>query len=89
MFKYCNTIEFLRQKHGGGKVSEKKEVTTETVGYSFNITIERETRTATTAKYPDKQIIKASVGGHGATLDDVTKQLVAATAVVKKQVKEG
>lgn len=70
-------------------MTEEKEVTTKTVGYSFSITIERETRTATTAKYPDKQIIKATVGGHGATLDDVTKQLEAATEVVKKQVKEG
>lgn len=70
-------------------MSEVKNVINKTIGYSFNITIERETRTATDAKYPDKQITKATVGGHGATLDDVTKQLEAATEVVKKQVKEG
>jgi len=70
-------------------MSEVKNVINKTVGYSFSITIERETRKETGAKYPDKQIIKASVGGHGATLDDVTEQLVAATEVVKKQLKEG
>jgi len=78
-----------KQNERGGKMPEIKNVINKTVGYSFSITIEREVRTETGAKYPDKQITKASVGGHGTTLDDVTKQLEAATEVVKKQVKEG
>ena len=68
-------------------MTETKNVITETIGYSFSITIERETRTATEAKYPDKTVTKATLGGHASTFDEVAKQLEKATEEIKKQMK--
>lgn len=70
-------------------MSEEKNVTTKTIGYSFNITIERETRTVTDAKYPDKTITKASLGGHAGTFEEVAGLLGKATEEIRKQLDGG
>lgn len=67
---------------------EKKEVTTQAIGFSFHVSIEREIRTVTGAKYPDKTLIKASLGGHADTSDQAKTLLNEATKEIKKQLEE-
>lgn len=69
-------------------MSEEKSVTQKTIGFSFHVSIEREIRQKTDAKYPDKTIVKASLGGHADTMAGATTGLKAATDLVKAQVKE-
>lgn len=69
-------------------MSETKSITQKAIGFSFSVSIEREVRNATSAKYPDKTIIKASLGGHAETMDDATEHLKKATELVRKQTQE-
>ena len=65
-----------------------KTVTEQTIGFSFHVTIERESRTETGAKYPDKTVVKASLGGHADTLDEAKARLKDAVKMVREQLKE-
>ena len=70
-------------------MTEKKEVKTETIGYSFSITIEKEVRTATEAsKTPDKKVTKASISGHTSTFEEAKTMLKEATDEVGKRIEE-
>jgi|GEM_PF-3799821 len=63
-------------------MSETQEITQKTVGFSFHITIEKEKRVETGAKYPDKLITKASLGGHTETFGEAVQTLKRATLEV-------
>lgn len=63
----------------------QQEVTQKTVGFSWHISIETEKRTATDAKYPDKTVSKASLGGHADSYEDAVSQLREAKAELKKE----
>lgn len=63
-------------------MSEKKEVTQQAIGFSFNVQVEREIRTDTGAKYPDKTTVKAGLSGHAATFEDASQLLENATQAV-------
>lgn len=65
--------------------SETQEITSKTVGYSFHVSIEKELRIVTGAKYPDKIVVKASVGGHEETFAEAVGSLKEATETVKTQ----
>lgn len=67
---------------------ESQAVTTKAIGYSFNVSVEREIRTDTGAKYPDKTVVKASLGGHADTFDAATSLLESAAKTVKEQIKK-
>jgi len=69
-------------------LSERTEITNKNVGYSFHVSLEREIRTATGAKYPDKTIVKASLGGHAETFKQANDQLRLATVEVRNQLNE-
>jgi len=45
-------------------MTERSEIVNKTAGYSFHIKIEREIRTETGAKYPDKSVVSASLSGN-------------------------
>ena len=62
-------------------MSEKTIVETKRVGFSFSVSIEKELRTETGAKYPDKTLIKGSIEGNADTYDDTV-------ALMKKAKKE-
>lgn len=69
-------------------MTEKTEITNRTIGFSFHVSLEREIRTATGAKYPDKTIVKASLGGHAETFKQAQDQLRLATVEVRNQLDE-
>ncbi|MBA7595187.1 hypothetical protein ES703_02146 [subsurface metagenome] len=69
-------------------MSEEQSVTHKTVGFSFNVSIEREVRVETGAKYPDKTVVKASMGGNAETMAEATDNLKKATELVREQTKE-
>jgi len=48
---------------------EKTEITNRTAGYSFHVKVEREIRTATEAKYPDKTVAYATLSGNDDTFE--------------------
>lgn len=56
-------------------MSEETTVTNKHVGYSFSLSVEKEIRVETGAKYPDKQIVSARVGGNTESFDDAVEQL--------------
>ena len=64
---------------------ETSQVWTTQTGYSFKIEIEKEIRTETGAKYPDKTVMKAYITGNEATLDNVAVALAAAKIRLLKQ----
>lgn len=45
-------------------MTEKTEITNRTAGYNFHVKIEREVRTQTEAKYPDKSVVSATLSGN-------------------------
>jgi len=69
-------------------MSEEKSVTQKSIGFSFYVSIEREIREETGAKYPDKTVVKASLGGNADTMEEVTENLKNATELVRKQTQE-
>lgn len=50
-------------------MSEKQDVVTRRVGFGFSITVEKELREETGAKYPDKTVVKASIEGNADTFE--------------------
>ena len=56
-------------------MSEKTEVTNRYVGFHFDIKIEKEIRTETGAKYPDKSVYVASLSGNAETFMEAVAQL--------------
>lgn len=69
-------------------MSEKQEVTTKTIGFSFSVSIEQEVRIDTGAKYPDKTVVKAALSGHADSYDEAVANLKTASQAVKEQIKE-
>lgn len=67
-------------------MAEEKTITQQAIGYGFSVSIEREIRTDTGAKYPDKTVVKASLSGHANTFEDAEKMLGDATEKVKEKV---
>lgn len=59
-------------------------VTNQQVGYSFSISIEKETRTENSTKYPDKTVVSARLSGNEQSWEDVTKRLAEAKAKIKE-----
>lgn len=68
--------------------SQIQEITQKTVGFSFHISIETEKRIETGAKYPDKVVTKASLGGHSDTYEGAVANLKKASEEIRKQIKE-
>lgn len=68
--------------------TEEQTVTQKVIGFSFHVSVEKEIRIETGAKYPDKTIVKASLGGHADTYTDAIGQLKTATETVKTQLDE-
>jgi len=66
-------------------LSVKQEVETKRIGFSFSISIEKELRTQTEAKYPDKTIVKASLEGNTDTYEQATEMLRKAKEEILKQ----
>jgi len=63
-----------------------------TVGYSFHLKIERETRVDTGLKYPDKTVVSASLIGNASSLEEASKEIELAKQTIlrlieKKEVK--
>ena len=63
-------------------MSERTEVVNKTVGFSFYIKIEREIRTETGAKYPDKSLVTANLGGNADSFEEAVKRLKQARAEI-------
>jgi len=63
-------------------VSERTEVINKTVGFSFYVKVEREIRTETGAKYPDKALVTANLGGNADSFEEATKRLKEARAAI-------
>jgi hypothetical protein len=66
-------------------MSEHQEIIAKSVGFEFTYMIEREIRTTTDAKYPDKKIEKAGLSGHADTFEEA-KRLLGET---RKELREG
>jgi len=56
------------------------------VGYTWSISIEREIRTPTGAKYPDKTVVKAALTGHARTYEGAVTSLKQAKLELEKVV---
>jgi len=65
-------------------LSEETIVTNKHVGYSFSVSIEKETREKTDAKYPDKTVVSARISGNEESFEAVQKRLDAAKKEIKK-----
>lgn len=65
---------------------ELQSITTKAIGYSFNVSIEREIRADTGTRYPDKTVVKVSLGGHADTFDGATDLLDRVTHEVKEKI---
>lgn len=63
-------------------------VTKQEIGYTFSITIEKETRVETGAKYPDKQVVCAKLGGNAETFKEAQEMLVEAKKKIREVLKE-
>ena len=64
---------------------ETSQIWTTQTGYSFKIEIEKDIRTETGAKYPDKTVMKAYITGNENTLEDTVKALAIAKIKLLKQ----
>lgn len=67
---------------------ELKAITQKTIGFGFSVSIERELRTETSAKYPDKTVVKASLSGHSETYEEASSMLGEATKAVKEKIEQ-
>lgn len=65
-------------------MAEKTEVVNRTEGYSFHITVEREIRTETGAKYPDKSVVTASLGGNAPSFEVAIEQAKKAREAIEE-----
>ena len=64
---------------------EVSQIWTTQTGYSFKIEIEKEIRTETGAKYPDKTVMKAYITGNENTLAETVEALAAAKVLLMNQ----
>lgn len=65
---------------------ELKAITQKAIGFGFSVSIEREIRVETGAKYPDKTLVKASLSGHADSYEEATTMLGEATKAVKEKI---
>ncbi len=56
-------------------MTERSEIVNKTAGYSFHIKIEKEVRTETGAKYPDKSVVSATLSGNDESFDAVVQHV--------------
>ena len=54
---------------------ETEQVTQKTIGYSWSISVKKEHREETGAKYPDKTVSKAGFSGHTDTYEEAVVEL--------------
>jgi len=69
-------------------VSEVSKVERREVGYRFHIAVDKELRTETGAKYPDKTQVHASLEGHADSFEEAVKQLRDAKVKVNEVLRE-
>jgi hypothetical protein len=69
-------------------MSEKTVTESREVGYRWLVSIDKELRTETGAKYPDKTEIHATLEGHEQDADTAVKNLENAKKVLKDLTKE-
>ena len=62
--------------------SELKQIETKRIGFAFKISVEKETRIETGAKYPDKKIVKAELEGNADTYENAVNLLKKAKTAV-------
>lgn len=67
---------------------EKQVVTNQTVGYRWHISIERELRTESGAKYPDKTVLHATLEGNEDSYDKAKESLTSARKFLEEATKE-
>ena len=67
---------------------EKKTITQQAIGFSYHVQVEKEIRSDSGLKFPDKTIVKASLGGHADTSEQAKTLLNEATKEIKKQLEE-
>ena len=60
-----------------------QEIVNKTVGFSFRLVVEREIRKVTDAKYPDKTVSKAELGGHSASYEEARANLLDANTTIQ------
>jgi len=58
------------------------------IGFRFHVSIDKELRTETGAKYPDKTVVHASLEGHEETYDAAVESLKTAKQELLKLVEE-
>jgi len=68
-------------------MSEETMVTNKHVGYSFSLSVEKETRVETGAKYPDKQVVSARLGGNADSFEEATNMLEVAKQKIDELLK--
>jgi hypothetical protein len=68
-------------------LSETAAVTKQEIGYRWHITIEKELRTSTGAKYPDKTVIHATLEGHEDSFQAAEKGIETAKTTLEKLTK--
>ncbi len=56
-------------------MGESTVVSNRNVGYSFSLSIEKEVRIETGAKYPDKEVVHVRLSGNADSFDEAVKQL--------------
>lgn len=66
---------------------ETQTVTNKHVGYSFSVSIEKETREESGTKYPDKTVVSARLSGNEESFEAVEKRLAEAKAKIKEVLK--
>lgn len=66
---------------------ETTTVVNQHVGYSFSVSVEKETRAVTKAKYPDKTVVSVRVSGNEESYEAVVKRLVEAKGEIRKVLK--
>ena len=64
---------------------EVKSITQQQIGFGYSIYIEKELRSETGAKYPDKTVIKAELSGHADTPEQASTLLDLARQTIQKQ----
>jgi len=61
-----------------------EQVIHQTIGYTFSLKIERETRVDTGLKYPDKTVVAATLGGNASSLEEASKEVELAKKTILK-----
>jgi len=69
-------------------VTEKTEIVNRAEGYGFHITVEREIRTETGAKYPDKSVVTATLSGNDPSFEATTEHIKKAREAIEELLAE-